>query len=318
MELIRTTAISTAISVLNRSRSATSNAVLTLGAVRFIADGGHDDYGKGYLHWCKVWYEDLGDTNARQLAAWCHEPLRMEYFGSGRYRLSGGTSKKTNASFICNHLLADRAMQMNTSNTNVGGWDECRMRTFLNSRIKVALPTVWQSMLKQTKINASAGNKLTEIVISDDYVFLPSTTEMNNNSSEPYTSEGAYISWYTSDIRRLKFKGITIPDDASYYTNASGSEPSSDQSNSVKSGDVWKIGGNSDGYIYVTQDYLDKHGITPGYTASIGGGWIKAQGWWLRSPSVGYATYFWYVHDFGGMNGISASYSYGVCPCFNI
>lgn len=304
---------------LNRSRSTTSNAVLTLGAVRFIADGGHDDYGKGYLHWCKVWYEDLGDTNARQLAAWCHEPLRMEYFGAGRYRLSGGTSKKTNASFICNHLLADRTMQMNTNSTNVGGWDECRMRTFLNSRIKAALPTVWQSMLKQTKINASAGNKLTEIVISDDYVFLPSTTEMSNNSSEPYASEGSYISWYTSDMRRLKFKGITTPDDASYYTNASGSEPSSDQSNSVKAGDVWKIRENSDGYIYVTQDYLDKHGVTPGYTASIGGGWIKAQYWWSRSPYVGSTADFWIVATNGNMYGYyGASNSYGVCPCFNI
>ena len=304
---------------LTRSRSTTSDAVLTLGAIRFIADGGHDDYGKGYLHWCKVWYEDLGDTNARQLASWCHEPLRMEYYGTERYRLSGGTSQKTNASFICNHLLGDRKMNMNTSNTNVGGWEECRMRTFLNTRIKAALPTVWQSMLKQTKINASAGNKLTEIVISDDYVFLPSTTEMSNNNQEPYVSEGSYIPWFTSDILRLKFMGIKIPDNASYYTNAAGSEPSSDTSNSVKAGDVWKIGGNNIGYIYVTQDYLDKRGVTPKYTAAIGGGWIEAPAWWLRSPNVANATNFWGVITNGHVyNGIGASNSNGVCPCFNI
>ena len=299
---------------LTRSRSTTSDAVLTLGAIRFIADGGHDDYGKGYLHWCKVWYEDLGDTNARQLAAWCHEPLRMEYYGTERYRLSGGTSQKTNASFICNHLLGDRKMNMNTSNTNVGGWEECRMRTFLNSRIKAALPTVWQSMLKQTKINASAGNKLTEIVISDDYIFLPSTTEMSNNTSEPYASEGSYIPWYTSDILRLKFMGIKIPDNASYYTNAAGSEPSADTSNNVKAGDVWKIGGNNIGYIYVTQDYLDKRGVTPKYTAAIGGGWIEAPSWWLRSPYVTNDTNFWNVNNNGNMNNNNASNSNGVCP----
>ena len=303
---------------LTRSRSTTSDAVLTLGAIRFIADGGHDDYGKGYLHWCKVWYEDLGDTNARQLASWCHEPLRMEYYGTERYRLSGGTSQKTNASFICNHLLGDRKMNMNTSNTNVGGWEECWMRTFLNTRIKAALPTVWQSMLKQTKINASAGNKLTEIVISDDYVFLPSTTEMSNNNQEPYVSEGSYIPWFTSDILRLKFMGIKIPDNASYYTNAAGSEPSSDTSNNVKAGDVWKIGGNNIGYIYVTQDYLDKRGVTPKYTAAIGGGWIEAPPWWLRSPYVTNTTYFWHVNGYGGMYSYGASYSFGVCPCFNI
>ena len=304
---------------LTRSRSTTSDAILTLGAIRFVADGGHDDYGKGYVHWCKVWHADLGETNARQLAAWCHEPLRMEYFGTERYRLAGGTSQKTNASFICNHLLGYRKMQMNTSNTNVGGWEECRMRTFLNTRIKAALPTVWQSMLKQTKINASAGNKLTEIVISEDYVFLPSTTEMSNNTSEPYVSEGSYIPWYTSDILRLKFMGIVIPEDASYYTNAAGSEPSADTSNSVKAGDVWKIGGNNIGYIYVTQEFLDRGWVTAKYTAAIGGGWVEALGWWLRSPSVASTTYFWYVSNNGYVNvNPNASYSGGVCPCFNI
>ena len=302
---------------LTRSRSTTSSAILTLGAIRFIADGGHDDYGKGYLHWCKVWYEDLGDTNARQLAAWPHEPLRMEYYGNERYRLSGGTSQKTNASFICNHLLGGRKMQMNTSNTNVGGWEECRMRTFLNSRIKAALPTVWQSMLKQTKINASAGNKLTEIVISDDYIFLPSTTEMSNNTSEPYVSEGSYIPWFTSDALRVKFMGIIVPENASYYTNAAGAEPSADTSNNVKVGDVWKVGGGQ-GHIYATQDYIDKNGLTAAYTAAIGGGWVAAPGWWLRSPVVTYAANFWVVSNYGDMGYNGASLSYGVCPCFNI
>lgn len=304
---------------ITRARSTTTPAVLTLGGIRFMADGGHDDYGRGVIHWCKIWHDDLGETNARQLAAWCHEPLRMEYYGTGLYRLSGGTSQKSNASFICNHLLGSRKMQMNTSNTNVGGWDESRMRTFLNTRIKAALPTVWQSMLKQVKINASAGNKLTEIVISDDYVYLPCTTEMSNNTSEPYVSEGSYISWYTSDIYRLKFMGIKIPDDASYYTNAQASEPSTDTSNNVKAGDVWKLNGNGIGYIYVTQDYLDQYGVTPKFTAGIGGGWIEAPSWWLRSPYATSTTYFWIVYNYGYMNGNhGAYYSGGVCPCFSI
>lgn len=300
---------------LTRARSTTTSSVLTLGAIRFLADGGHDDYGKGFIHWCKIWHDDLGETNARQLAAWCHEPLRMEYYGTELYRLSGGTSQKSNASFICNHLLGSRKMQMNTSNTNVGGWDECRMRTFLNGRIKPALPTVWQSMLKQVKINASAGNKSTEIVISDDYVYLPCTTEMSNNTSEPYVSEGAYISWFTSDMKRLKFMGILVPDDAGNYTSSS--DPSTDTANTVKPGDVWKVN-NGAGHVYVDQDYLDKYAITPAYTASIGGGWIAAPGWWLRSPNATGTTNFWNVYGNGSMSNNYASNSYGVCPCFSI
>lgn len=41
--------------------------------------------------------------------------------------------------------------------------------------------------------------------------------------------------------------------------------------------------------------------------------------WWLRSPYVGYATYFWLVYTGGYCgNSYGASYSYGVCPCFII
>ena len=301
---------------LTRSRSTNTSAIITLGAIRFMADGGYDDYGTGFVHWCKIWHDDLGEANCRKLAAWCHEPLRMEFYGEGLYRLSGGTSQRSNASFICNHLLGSRTQQMNTSNTNVGGWDATKMRTFLANRIYPALPTVWQSMIKQVKINASAGNKSTEILISDDYVYIPSLTEMNNSKDEPYVSEGTYISWFTSDPMRLKYKGILVPDDSTYYSDAS--DPSTNTAYDIQPGDRWKKSGGQ-GYVYVSQDYVTKYGITPDVTASIGGGWVSASNWWLRSPYVGSTAHFWYVHNNGGLNGSSnASYSHGVCPCFSI
>ena len=300
---------------LTRTRSTNTSAVLTLGAIRFLADGGHDDYGKGHIHWCKIWHADLGETAACQLAAWCHEPARMEYYGTELFRLSGGTSQKTNASFICNHMLGGRGQRMNTSNTNAGGWDASLMRTFTNGRLKAALPTVWQSMLKQVKVNASAGSQSTEILISDDYVYIPCITEMTNNTSEPYVSEGSYISWYTSDQARLKFRGIVVPDDSTYYSDAS--DPSTNTSYDIQPGDRWKKNGGQ-GYVYVSQDYVDKYGITPDVTASIGGGWISATNYWLRSPFVSNSTYFWYIHSYGNGSFYNAGNSYGVCPCFSI
>lgn len=307
---------------LTRSRSTTTNALLTLGAIRFAADGGHGDYGSGYLHWCKIWHEDLGEANARQLAAWCHEPVRMEFCGTERYRLAGGTSQRSNASFICNHLLADRKQRMNTSNTNVGGWDKCLMRTFMNDRLRFALPTVWQSMLKKVKINASAGNKLSEIVISEDYMYLPSITEMSNASGEPYLSEGYYIPWFTSDTLRIKFMGLKLPADRSYYSDAS--DPSANPANTVKEGDLWRVNNSGSGYIYVSQEYLDRHVLTPAKTASIGGGWIVAIMWWMRSPYGGNTTGFWLASESGACNSsynlpsCHAGTSHGVCPCFSI
>ena len=303
---------------ITRTRSTTTDQIITFGAIRFKADGGHDDYGHGHIHWCKIWYEDLGDTNAKQLASWYREPIRMEYYGNALYRLAGGTSQKSNASFICNHLLAARGQKMNTSNTNAGGWDASLMRTYLDTRFRPALPTVWQSMLKKVKISASAGSQSTEILISEDYIYLPCIKAMNNTSDSIYPSEGDYISWYTSNPLRVKFRGYKIPDGASYYTTA-GVDPTTVSSNNVQEGDVWiNTSNQSIGYTYVTQQYLDEYGITPKYTASIGGGWIEATGWWLRSPYVGYSANFWFV-DFGGYCGsYGAGTSFGVCPCFSI
>ena len=302
---------------LTRSRNTNTPSILTFGAVRFIEDGGYDDYGRGHIHWCKIWYEDLGDTNARQLAAWPHEPLRMEYYGTGLYRITGGGSQKANASFICNHLLAGRGHQMNTSNTNAGGWESSLMRTKLMARLRDAMPTVWKSMMKQVRISASAGSQSTEILLSDDYVYLPCTTEMNGDKSNPYVNEGSHIGWYTGNQQRVKFRGYKIPDGATYYSATD--DPTSNSANNVKFGDVWlKTNDSSIGRTYVDAEYLSRYGITPSETASIGGGWIKATYWWLRSPFATSSPNFWSVFYGGYMYGNYAYYSYGVCPCFSI
>lgn len=302
---------------LTRSRNTNTPSILTFGAVRFIEDGGYDDYGRGHIHWCKIWYEDLGETNARQLAAWPHEPLRMEYYGTGLYRITGGGSQKANASFICNHLLAGRGHQMNTANTNAGGWESSLMRTKLMARLRDAMPTVWKSMMKQVRISASAGSQSTEILLSDDYVYLPCTTEMNGDKSNPYVNEGSHIGWYTGNQQRVKFRGYKIPDGATYYSSTD--DPTANSANNVKFGDVWlKTNDNSVGRTYVDAEYLSRYGITPSETASIGGGWIKATYWWLRSPHATNSTNFWYVSSIGHMNHGNATNSNGVCPCFSI
>ena len=299
-----------------RTRSTNTNAKLSLGGVYFSGDGGYDDYGTGMIYWCKIWLDDLGDTSARKLAAWYHETLRMEFCGTGRYRLAGNTSQRANASFIANNLLADRGKGMNSTNTNVGGWDGAAMRAFCNNRLKAALPTVWQSMLKKVKISASAGNKSTEILVSEDYVYLPSTVEMNNSNDATLSAEGEYIDWFTSDIMRGKFRGRIIPDDAVRYTD--GSDPQTITSYNVKVGDVWRKNNGGDCYIFVSKEEIDRFGLTVQGTATTLGGWVAASWWWLRSPNVYTTTSFWLVGSSGGLSNYYASNAYGVCPCFSI
>ena len=304
---------------LTRSRTTQSDNTLTLGAIRFVEDGGYDYYGSGYIYWAKIWYDDLGETNAQALASWTHEKMRIEYYGTGRYRLVGGGSQKCNASFIPNTLFVDRLRQMNSSATNVGGWDACAMRTFLNNRMPPALPTTWRSMLKQVIIQASEGNKSTTILTSNDYFYLPCLREMGGSTDTPYGNEGTAISWFTSDIRRAKFRGLIIPDDATYYTDAS--DPSTTSTNDVRPGDVWKVNNSGRCHIYATDELIREYGLSTenAVDCSLGGKWISAYYWWERSPNVGNTTAFWYVHYSGSHSDYySANNSHGVCPCFSI
>ena len=304
-----------------RNRSTNTNAKLSLGGVYFSGDGGYDDYGTGMIYWCKIWYGDLGDAAARKLASWCHEPLRMEFCGAERYRLAGNTSQKANASFIANNLLTDRAYYMNSKNSNTGGWDASLMRTFCNSRLKEALPTVRQSMLKKVKISASAGNQSEEILISEDYVYLPAVADLfDKNLNAPLSgvlaNEGSHISWYTTDIMRVKFRGRIIPDDANYYTDSS--DPQTITSYTVKAGDVWQINGKPNAYIFVNKSDIDHFGLKVYGTATSAGGWVLSEYWGLRSPLPNSDSGFQLCTPSGSLYSSGATSARDICPCFSI
>jgi len=302
-----------------RTRETNTNASLVFGAMKFLEDGYYDYYGKGTIHWCKIWYDDLGDANCQELAAWCHEPCRAHYYGAGRYRLAD-SSLRSNASFIFNNELAGRGYYMNPSpNTNAGGWDASYNRAFCNGRLFNGFPIALRSMIKTVRVSASAGSQSTEILVSQDKIYLAATKEANpNNTDTTYNSEvSAGISWFTSNLTRVKFRGRIIKEGAQYFST--NQEPSLTSTNNVKPGDIWiNTGNESRGYMYVTQDEIDQFGLTPAYTANIGGGWVASAGWWLRSPGVSSSTSFWFVYTYGDMSTNGASNVFGVVPCFSI
>ena len=224
----------------------------------------------------------------------------MEFCGSGRYRLTGKEAAyKTNASFICNHTLPWALKTINGgANTNAGGWDASSLRFFLNKQFYYSLPINWKSLIKKAKIPASAGNKSKEIIISEDYVYIPSIIEMSPNAqSEPYSNEGSFIPWYTENASRLKPSGFIVEEDVNVFSSTVKTDPSADPENYVKKGDIWvgKAVTTSNDYwynayassIYLPQSYCNEYGFSPPFPAAIGGGWfplINSQ--FLRSPSL--------------------------------
>lgn len=190
---------------LTRNRSTNTEATIMLGGFKFLSSGAIDavTLGKGKIHWAKVWLDDIGDSAARSLAAWPHETWRYEYCGDKRYRFAADSSKITGASFIPTRLLSF-GHGMNTTNTNIGGWNDSAMREFCNGRVYDAFPMEWKSIIKQVQIPASAGNRSSDIVYSKDYVYLPSYAEVFATSEDPYASEGKIITFFNTDTDRVK------------------------------------------------------------------------------------------------------------------
>lgn len=309
-----------------RTRSTETNAVLTFGGVPF-GDDTFDFVSTGWIHWCKVWYADLGNTVVQQLASWPHETWRMEYIDAERYRLAGDTTEKCAASFISNAPLA-LPHCMNTENTNAGGWDASNMRIFTNGRCFDALPFSWQSIIQTVKISASAGTQSTEILTSEDKMYLPSYAEVSSVSTEPYASEGKLIPWFTSAARRLKFYGLMIPQDAQIITDQSEPTLLGELYPNIKEGDIWvNASYENRGYMYISAETIAKHGWIGGrevtsesnIAASDGGLWVYAAFWWERSPSASSDAYFMYVNTYGLAGSHTyASSAFGVDLGFSI
>lgn len=230
--------------------------------------------------------------------------------------INGLTANGTRSKAVIANKMLEYAKDI-----NAGGWDASDMRTFVNTRVYDAFPTTWKSILKKVKINASAGNQSTEILVSEDYVYLPSYTELSNSQNSPYVNEGTYIKWFTTNAVRCKFRGQVIPDGAQYIT--SDTDPTLLTSTTVKPGDIWINTNNSSiGYYYIPAELKDKHyyyGGSDNIQASNGGLWLRAPGWWERSPLVSSSTNFMFVGNYGyPYNNLSASNAIAVVPCFSI
>ena len=315
-----------------RSSRTETSQVLTFGGIRNANGSEHGFYGKGWIYWAKIWYDDLGDNVARKLSSWIREPLRMEYIGANRYLLPNSMSNYANASFLANNtlpLLRRMKPTVNGENTNAGGWAESEMRTFLNTRIYEALPYKWQSVIKQVSVKSSAGGTSYSITTSNDKLYLAANREVGGSTASPYVDEvdvTSTISFFTNDGKRLKFCGVIIRDDAQYIVEST--EPTLLTSYTVNEGDIWVNTNNQNiGFIYMSADTIAKHtrigfraiSSTDNIQANDGGCWVRAYNWWERSPYASNSTIFMYVGGSGNPNGTyTASNTIGVAIGFSI
>lgn len=127
----------------------------------------------------------------------------------GHYELADGTGMSKADFYMVGTLTQSRVM--NTTNTNVGGWNSSNMRKWLNETLFKALPPQWRNLISASYTLASAGNQSAEIIKSIDYMRIPSQSEVGFDiNAVPYKNEVSTMasevtfSQYTDNNSRIK------------------------------------------------------------------------------------------------------------------
>ena len=180
-----------------------ANSTIVFGAEQ-PEKNNYENKAVGNIYWSKIWYADLGDAACRKLASWTRESLTLEACGFRRYYLSEDGSKRCSFSLLASHLLS-KTGKYNDTDTSVGGWAASDLNKYLNSRLYQAIPDNIRGLIKKVDIKSSIGNDSTDISTSQCYVAIPSIYELvSSMNSNPYTSEGTWISFLTDNPSRIR------------------------------------------------------------------------------------------------------------------
>lgn len=114
-------------------------------------------------------------------------------------------SGRTTCSFIfgLKDCLKEKG-QMNSTQTNVGGWTSSARRTWCNTVFKAAFPSVWQQIIKQFQNKTSAGGNSSTINTDNDYFGLASEIEILGTVTYSFQGEGTQFEWYETAANRIK------------------------------------------------------------------------------------------------------------------
>lgn len=162
-------------------------ATLVFGATKQDS-GRFVNYGIGEIHWCKIWYKDLGEAICEKLAGWTHESIDFKISGFYRYQLYDDYTKESMMSLLATHLL-DGVRQFNPSNITTGGWATSTLNNFLNTRFYNAMPDQIKSIVKKVSVSSTIGNGSSTTTSSGCFVTIPAAYDVDPSFTEAYRSE---------------------------------------------------------------------------------------------------------------------------------
>lgn len=141
----------------------------------------------------------VGETHAAQT-------VKLKVIGLKHDDLVTAVSGKTKAAvtFQLEDCLNETGY-MNDTNTNVGGWNACKRRTWCNDIFYNALPAELRSLIKLVSKKTTTGSQSTAIETTQDKIFLTSAVENGlRTTNAGYMDEGTTYEYYQVASNRIK------------------------------------------------------------------------------------------------------------------
>lgn len=132
---------------------------------------------------------------------------------------AGGKAPLT---FQLHDCYADKK-DMNSSDTNNGGWTSCAMRSTHLPAILALMPTEVQNGIREVNKLTSAGNKSSTINTTADKLFLLSEVEIFGSTPNSAAGEGTQYDYYkagNSKVKKLNGSAATWWDRSPYDGNS--------------------------------------------------------------------------------------------------
>ena len=198
---------------------------------------------------------NLGDTREINLGNYGIHRVRIANTSTPSECSTEGFSQ-TACGFVIEFTDVIVKHQMNTTNTNVGGWPATAVRTFINNDIYNLLPTELQNGIIDTTVVSGHGSNDTDNFTSTDKFYLLSAKEIY----EDFADERDTSNDFTRQLDYYKQEGVTTSkygksakkygSTASWWWLRSASSNYGNYFNSVNYGGFWSnyiIAGGSSG-----------------------------------------------------------------------
>ena len=154
----------------------------------------------------------VGDTKTVDMGELGTHTVRVANTSS----CTNGETSETACGFVVEFADIVSTQEMNSTNTNVGGWPASEMRTYVNTTVYNALPSDLQNVIAETSVVSGHGSESGEAnFTSSDKLYLLSTKEVwgkdgtsNIISEDTAESETRQLDYYKNkDVTTTEYSG---------------------------------------------------------------------------------------------------------------